>query len=142
MVCWPLSSVVVLLLVACCCSCAPPPTDVAPELLYSGPGITPPEAEPEGLSIDLQESFENDRVRVYVDDRLVYSGTLTTPDDGTGLTDSVQCKATGDLCHLRILVGGREWRSTVELRNGRYLGIGYHDGGVRIVQTKAPMLYD
>lgn len=129
------------LLCACRRAPVPNPMRVGP-VTVAEQNLLPSDLAPGEVSIDLQEVFDGDTVKVLVNDKLVYSGVLTTPDGGTGLTHSLRCQAPGQACALSVLIGRQEWRSSIDLAEGRHLGVGYIEGNVRIVQSKTPMLYD
>jgi hypothetical protein len=83
-------------------------------------------------------SYQNDALALFVDEKQIYSKTLTTPAGELGITDSISFECSERQVELRIVVLNRESKSTVDLKRGRFLCIMHADGRPYLQQSQEP----
>lgn len=93
------------------------------------------------IRIDFQESYSNDNVTLIVNGKQIFSKVLTTPDNGTGHTYSVEIKKTTSQIKIELIINEKKWKSMIKLDNGHFIGVSF-DGKPKIEQAKYPIYYD
>ena len=95
------------------------------------------------IYIDLQEEFKNDLVQLHVNGKELYSKTISTPDDGTGFTDTLVTEKKGSEMVLTIKVNTQTIMSIIVIENGSFIGISKdQQSQVEIHQSNMPYFYD
>jgi hypothetical protein len=94
------------------------------------------------VQIAFGESYQNDEVELSVNGKRLFSKTISTPDDGTGLTDSVKFSRTKQHLDLLLFINGAQWKSRLNLNKGHFFCIMQIDDKPRIEQYRFPHYYD
>jgi hypothetical protein len=98
--------------------------------------------EKDDVQINFGASFREHQVHLFVDEKEVFAKFLTTPGNGTGLTDSIKFKKDKSQLDLRLVINKSEWKIRVDLNKGRFFHIAYQDGEPSIYQATFSFYYD
>lgn len=136
-----LTAICVTLILGGCTSSS---RDLKPVQLSFSNIVDPSEGK---VQIDFGESYRNDQVQLFVNGERVFSKTISTPDNGTGFTDSVAVKVpiTEQHLELRLVVNGEEWKSRINLGEGHFLCIEWNQRNQKkpeIKQARCQIPYD
>jgi len=92
----------------------------------------------ESFFVHLQEGFSGESTRILVDGKLLFEGNPTT-DPRLGLAEQFAGSTTSTRISVTIEIPGRNIKSThsIDLTNGRGIGLSVANGKVRIIQADA-----
>lgn len=102
-----------------------------------------PHASGQTWALQFQTGFEKAKVIVFANNERVFSGRITTEAD-IGLAKSISVPVRGRLLHLYISIPAsrKVLEKTVDIRNGRHLGVELNGGRLELNQRVMPFLYD
>ena len=94
------------------------------------------------IHIDFCENFSGELVTLKIDGIKVFSKKLSTPNDGTGFTDSITYEKSSSKIQIDLTIEGSEWNTSLKTGNGLFLCIMHENSIPFIEQSESPIYYD
>ncbi|UCE56664.1 MAG: hypothetical protein JSV31_14820 [Desulfobacterales bacterium] len=149
-----MKSLITFIAVFMLCSCSTNNGSVIkPYLLNIDENVLNQEDDDGKIYIDLQGGFEQNKVLIWINQLNIYDKIITTHDHSTEFIERISHLKPADEFLITVSVDGQKWTSTINTKNGNFIGISLNffdldnhtwknNIGVNIVQSKAPLFYD
>ena len=113
-------------------------------LLMAGCASRPIASQPISGAIDLQANFEKSHVILYLDDKLLYDGTVTSYAALSSTGERIPFISYKPIVTLKVKINEIQGEHELDLRNGHYIGVSYHwiKKQPRVIQSINEFWYD